>query len=59
MNFKLKRDKHLKKLDHLFKLDKEAFWKKIRAMNNQKINVGTSIGKIRDENVKQFNQHIT
>ncbi|CAF0842503.1 unnamed protein product [Brachionus calyciflorus] len=59
LNTKLKRDRSLRNLNGLFRVDKISFWKKIKSMSNKKQIIDIDINEIRDDYYKQFNERIS
>ncbi|CAF0958354.1 unnamed protein product, partial [Brachionus calyciflorus] len=59
LNIKLKRDRSLKNLSGLFKVDKISFWKKIKSMSNKEQLIDIDIADIREDYIKQFNERIS
>ncbi|RNA40614.1 RNA-directed DNA polymerase from mobile element jockey-like [Brachionus plicatilis] len=58
LNLKLKRDKSLKKLGKLFRLNKNAFWERIKTMYRNKQTVDIEMNQLQSEFFKQFNERI-
>jgi hypothetical protein len=54
-NIRLKRDKNLRKLDQLFKLDSDTFWKKIKAAQQTTQDIDMTIDVSTEEYKELFN----
>ncbi len=55
-NKKLRRNKQLKNLNDLFKLDREAFWRRIKSMSKKSKKVTAKIEKLEEWFKKQFTE---
>ena len=53
-NQKLLRDNNLRKIDDLFKANKNQFWNKLKSMSNDKQDIEAELTKIKDEYQKIF-----